>query len=209
MTDNQALNLGMAMHLLFNSLSYGRDIVNKSMECHSHDRNNTVLINYSFIEGHLTINWVTVGDNRDDDMTIALRRMVATLEDGEDSTTPLFNIARCNGLYNSPFHTLENDEKEWARETIANHNTTYQQCSLSLIGRGLSPSTPKHSLPLTPVPSYSQHQRMKLATKLYSQFLSEYTGSIADVEDDSEKLASVAVASADILINQLINSKES
>lgn len=201
MTDNQALNLGMAMHLLFNSLSYGRDIVNKSMECHSHDRNNTVLINYSFIEGHLTINWVTVGDNKDDDLTIALRRMVSTLEDGEDSTEPLFNIARCNGLYNSPFHTLENDEKEWARETIANHNTTYQQCSLSIIGRGLPPSTPKHSPTLTP--SYLQHQRMKLATKLYSQFLSEYTGSIADVEDDSKKLASVAVASADILINQL------
>lgn len=38
MTDNQALNLGMAMHLLFNSLSYGRDIVNKSMECHGHDQ---------------------------------------------------------------------------------------------------------------------------------------------------------------------------
>jgi hypothetical protein len=201
MTDNQALNLGMAMHLLFNSLSYGRDIVNKSMECHSHDRNNTVTINYSFIGGHLTINWVTVGDNRDDDMTIALRRMVATLEDGEDSTTPLFNIDRCNGLYNSPFHTLADDEKEWARETIANHNTTYQQCSLSIIGRGLPPSTPKHSPTLTP--SYLQHQRMKLATKLYSQFLSEYTGSIADVEDDSKKLASVAVASADILINQL------
>lgn len=201
MTDNQALNLGMAMHLLFNSLSYGRDIVNKSMECHSHDRNNTVLINYSFIGGHLTINWVTVANVKDDDLTIALRRMVSTLEDGEDSTTPLFNIARCNGLYNSPFHTLENDEKEWARETIANHNTTYQQCSLSIIGRGLPPSTPKHSPTLTP--SYLQHQRMKLATKLYSQFLSEYTGSIADVEDDSKKLASVAVASADILINQL------
>lgn len=201
MTDNQALNLGMAMHLLFNSLSYGRDIVNKSMECHSHDRNNTVTINYSFIGGHLTINWVTVGDNRDDDMTIALRRMVSTLEDGEDSTTPLFNIARCNGLYNSPFHTLENDEKEWARETIANHNTTYQQCSLSIIGRGLPPSTPKHSPTLTP--SYLQHQRVKLSMELYSQFLSEYTGSIADVEDDSKKLASVAVASADILINQL------
>lgn len=201
MTDNQALNLGMAMHLLFNSLSYGRDIVNKSMECHGYDNNNTVTINYSFIGGHLTINWVTVGDNRDDDMTIALRRMVSTLEDGEDSTTPLFNIARCNGLYNSPFHTLENDEKEWARETIANHNTTYQQCSLSIIGRGLPPSTPKHSPTLTP--SYLQHQRMKLSMELYSQFLSEYTGSIADVEDDSKKLASVAVASADILINQL------
>lgn len=201
MTDNQALNLGMAMHLLFNSLSYGRDIVNKSMECHGYDNNNTVTINYSFIGGHLTINWVTVANVKDDDLTIALRRMVSTLEDGEDSTTPLFNIARCNGLYNSPFHTLENDEKEWARETIANHNTTYQQCSLSIIGRGLPPSTPKHSPTLTP--SYLQHQRMKLATKLYSQFLSEYTGSIADVEDDSKKLASVAVASADILINQL------
>ena len=201
MTDNQALNLGMAMHLLFNSLSYGRDIVNKSMECHGYDNNNTVTINYSFIGGHLTINWVTVANVKDDDLTIALRRMVSTLEDGEDSTTPLFNIARCNGLYNSPFHTLENDEKEWARETIANHNTTYQQRSLSIIGRGLPPSTPKHSPTLTP--SYLQHQRMKLATKLYSQFLSEYTGSIADVEDDSKKLASVAVASADILINQL------
>lgn len=201
MTNNQALNLGMAMHLLFNSLSYGRDIVNKSMECHGYDNNNTVTINYSFIGGHLTINWVTVANVKDDDLTIALRRMVSTLEDGEDSTTPLFNIARCNGLYNSPFHTLENDEKEWARETIANHNTTYQQCSLSIIGRGLPPSTPKHSPTLTP--SYLQHQRMKLATKLYSQFLSEYTGSIADVEDDSKKLASVAVASADILINQL------
>lgn len=201
MTDNQALNLGMAMHLLFNSLSYGRDIVNKSMECHGYDNNNTVTINYSFIGGHLTINWVTVANVKDDDLTIALRRMVSTLEDGEDSTTLLFNIARCNGLYNSPFHTLENDEKEWARETIANHNTTYQQCSLSIIGRGLPPSTPKHSPTLTP--SYLQHQRMKLATKLYSQFLTEYTGSIADVEDDSKKLASVAVASADILINQL------
>lgn len=201
MTDNQALNLGMAMHLLFNSLSYGRDIVNKSMECHGYDNNNTVTINYSFIGGHLTINWVTVANVKDDDMTIALRRMVSTLEDGEDSTEPLFNIARCNGLYNSPFHTLADDEKEWARETIANHNTTYQQRSLSIIGRGLPPSTPKHSPTLTP--SYLQHQRMKLATKLYSQFLSEYTGSIADVEDDSKKLASVAVASADILINQL------
>ena len=201
MTDNQALNLGMAMHLLFNSLSYGRDIVNKSMECHSHDRNNTVTINYSFIGGHLTINWVTVANVKDDDLTIALRRMVSTLEDGEDSTTPLFNIARCNGLYNSPFHTLENDEKEWARETMLNKISTYQQRSLSIIGRELPPSTPKHSPTLTP--SYLQHQRMKLATKLYSQFLSEYTGSIADVEDDSKKLASVAVASADILINQL------
>ena len=201
MTDNQALNLGMAMHLLFNSLSYGRDIVNKSMECHGYDNNNTVTINYSFIGGHLTINWVTVANVKDDDLTIALRRMVSTLEDGEDSTEPLFNIARCNGLYNSPFHTLADDEKEWARETIANHNTTYQRCSLSIIGRGLPPSTPKHSPTLTP--SYLQHQRVKLATKLYSQFLSEYTGSIADVEDDSKKLASVAVASADILINQL------
>lgn len=201
MTDNQALNLGMAMHLLFNSLSYGRDIVNKSMECHGYDNNNTVTINYSFIGGHLTINWVTVANVKDDDMTIALRRMVSTLEDGEDSTEPLFNIARCNGLYNSPFHTLADDEKEWARETIANHNTTYQQCSLSIIGRGLPPSTPKHSPTLTP--SYLQHQRMKLATKLYSQFLSEYTGSIADVEDDRDKIASVAISTADALINQL------
>lgn len=201
MTDNQALNLGMAMHLLFNSLSYGRDIVNKSMECHGYDNNNTVTINYSFIGGHLTINWVTVANVKDDDLTIALRRMVATLEDGEDSTTPLFNIARCNGLYNSPFHTLADDEKEWARETIANHNTTYQQCSLSIIGRGLPPSTPKHSPTLTP--SYLQHQRMKLSTKLYSQFLSEYTGSIADVEDDSKKLASVAISTADALIDKL------
>lgn len=201
MTDNQALNLGMAMHLLFNSLSYGRDIVNKSMECHGYDNNNTVTINYSFIGGHLTINWVTVGDNRDDDMTIALRRMVSTLEDGEDSTTPLFNIARCNGLYNSPFHTLADDEKEWARETMLNKISTYQQRSLSIIGRGLPPSTPKHSPTLTP--SYLQHQRVKLSMELYSKFLTEYTGSIADVEDDSKKLASVAVASADILINQL------
>lgn len=201
MTDNQALNLGMAMHLLFNSLSYGRDIVNKSMECHGYDNNNTVTINYSFIGGHLTINWVTVANVKDDDLTIALRRMVSTLEDGEDSTTPLFNIARCNGLYNSPFHTLADDEKEWARETMLNKISTYQRCSLSIIGRGLPPSTPKHSPTLTP--SYLQHQRVKLATKLYSQFLSEYTGSIADVEDDSDKIASVAVASANILINQL------
>lgn len=201
MTDNQALNLGMAMHLLFNSLSYGRDIVNKSMECHGYDNNNTVTINYSFIGGHLTINWVTVANVKDDDLTIALRRMVSTLEDGEDSTTPLFNIARCNGLYNSPFHTLADDEKEWARETIANHNTTYQQCSLSIIGRGLPPSTPKHSPTLTP--SYLQHQRVKLSMELYSQFLSEYTGSIADVEDDSKKLASVAISTADALIDKL------
>lgn len=201
MTDNQALNLGMAMHLLFNSLSYGRDIVNKSMECHGYDNNNTVTINYSFIEGHLTINWVTVADVKDDDLTIALRRMVSTLEDGEDSTTPLFNIARCNGLYNSPFHTLADDEKEWARETIANHNTTYQQRSLSIIGRGLPPSTPKHSPTLTP--SYWQGQRVKLSMELYSKFLTEYTGSIADVEDDSKKLASVAISTADALIDKL------
>lgn len=201
MTDNQALNLGMAMHLLFNSLSYGRDIVNKSMECHGYDNNNTVTINYSFIGGHLTINRVTVANVKDDDLTIALRRMVSTLEDGEDSTTPLFNIARCNGLYNSPFHTLADDEKEWARETMLNKISTYQQRSLSIIGRGLPPSTPKHSPTLTP--SYLQHQRVKLSMELYSKFLTEYTGSIADVEDDSKKLASVAVASADILINQL------
>lgn len=201
MTDNQALNLGMAMHLLFNSLSYGRDIVNKSMECHGYDNNNTVTINYSFIGGHLTINRVTVADVKDDDLTIALRRMVSTLEDGEDSTTPLFNIARCNGLYNSPFHTLADDEKEWARETMLNKISTYQQCSLSIIGRGLPPSTPKHSPTLTP--SYLQHQRVKLATKLYSQFLTEYTGSIADVEDDRDKIASIAISTADALINQL------
>lgn len=201
MTDNQALNLGMAMHLLFNSLSYGRDIVNKSMECHGYDNNNTVTINYSFIGGHLTINWVTVANVKDDDLTIALRRMVSTLEDGEDSTTPLFNIARCNGLYNSPFHTLADDEKEWARETIANHNTTYQRCSLSIIGRGLPPSTPKHSPTLTP--SYLQHQRVKLSMELYSKFLTEYTGSIADVEDDRDKIASIAISTADALINQL------
>lgn len=201
MTDNQALNLGMAMHLLFNSLSYGRDIVNKSMECHGYDNNNTVTINYSFIGGHLTINWVTVANVKDDDLTIALRRMVSTLEDGEDSTEPLFNIARCNGLYNSPFHTLADDEKEWARETIANHNTTYQQRSLSIIGRGLPPSTPKHSPTLTP--SYLQHQRVKLSMELYSKFLTEYTGSIADVEDDRDKIASVAISTADALIDKL------
>lgn len=201
MTDNQALNLGMAMHLLFNSLSYGRDIVNKSMECHGYDNNNTVTINYSFIGGHLTINWVTVADVKDDDLTIALRRMVSTLEDGEDSTEPLFNIARCNGLYDSPFHTLADDEKEWARETIANHNTTYQQRSLSIIGRGLPPSTPKHSPTLTP--SYLQHQRVKLSMELYSQFLTEYTGSIADVEDDRDKIASIAISTADALIDKL------
>lgn len=201
MTDNQALNLGMAMHLLFNSLSYGRDIVNKSMECHGYDNNNTVTINYSFIGGHLTINWVTVADVKDDDLTIALRRMVSTLEDGEDSTEPLFNIARCNGLYDSPFHTLADDEKEWARETIANHNTTYQQRSLSIIGRELPPSTPKHSPTLTP--SYLQHQRVKLSMELYSKFLTKYCSSVSVIEDKQEKLASVAVASADILINQL------
>lgn len=201
MTDNQALNLGMAMHLLFNSLSYGRDIVNKSMECHGYDNNNTVTINYSFIGGHLTINWVTVANVKDDDLTIALRRMVSILEDGEDSTEPLFNIARCNGLYNSPFHTLADDEKEWARETIANHNTTYQRCSLSIIGRGLPPSTPKHSPTLTP--SYLQHQRVKLSMELYSKFLTEYTGSIADVEDDRDKIASVAISTADALIDKL------
>lgn len=201
MTDNQALNLGMAMHLLFNSLSYGRDIVNKSMECHGYDNNNTVTINYSFIGGHLTINWVTVADVKDDDLTIALRRMVSTLEDGEDSTTPLFNIARCNGLYNSPFHTLENDEKEWARETMLNKISTYQQCSLSIIGRGLPPSTPKHSPTLTP--SYLQHQRVKLSMELYSKFLTEYTGSIADVEDDRDKIASIAISTADALIDKL------
>lgn len=201
MTDNQALNLGMAMHLLFNSLSYGRDIVNKSMECHGYDNNNTVTINYSFIGGHLTINWVTVADVKDDDLTIALRRMVSTLEDGEDSTEPLFNIARCNGLYNSPFHTLADDEKEWARETMLNKISTYQQRSLSIIGRGLPPSTPKHSPTLTP--SYLQHQRVKLSMELYSQFLTEYTGSIADVEDDRDKIASIAISTADALINQL------
>ena len=88
MTDNQALNLGMAMHLLFNSLSYGRDIVNKSMECHGYDNNNTVTINYSFIGGHLTINWVTVANVKDDDLTIALRRMVSTLEMGKTLPNP-------------------------------------------------------------------------------------------------------------------------
>lgn len=201
MTDNQALNLGMAMHLLFNSLSYGRDIVNKSMECHGYDNNNTVTINYSFIGGHLTINWVTVANVKDDDLTIALRRMVAIFEDGEDSTEPLFNIARCNGLYDSPFHTLADDEKEWARETMLNKISTYQQRSLSIIGRELPPSTPKHSPTLTP--SYLQHQRMKLATKLYSKFLTEYTGSIADVEDDRDKIASVAISTADALIDKL------
>lgn len=205
MTDNQALNLGMAMHLLFNSLSYGRDIVNKSMECHGYDNNNTVTINYSFIGGHLTINWVTVADVKDDDLTIALRRMVSTLEDGEDSTEPLFNIARCNGLYNSPFHTLADDEKEWARETMLNKISTYQQCSLSIIGRGLPPSTPKHSPTL--IPSYWQGQRVKLSMELYSKFLTEYTGSIADVEDDRDKIASVAISTADALIDKLKSQK--
>lgn len=205
MTDNQALNLGMAMHLLFNSLSYGRDIVNKSMECHGYDNNNTVTINYSFIGGHLTINWVTVADVKDDDLTIALRRMVSTLEDGEDSTEPLFNIARCNGLYNSPFHTLADDEKEWARETMLNKISTYQQRQPSLIGCVPPPGTPKHSSPLTP--SYWQSQRVKLSMELYSKFLTEYTGSIADVEDDRDKIASVAISTADALINQLKSQK--
>lgn len=205
MTDNQALNLGMAMHLLFNSLSYGRDIVNKSMECHGYDNNNTVTINYSFIGGHLTINWVTVANVKDDDLTIALRRMVSTLEDGEDSTEPLFNIARCNGLYNSPFHTLADDEKEWARETMLNKISTYQQRSLSIIGRELPPSTPKHSPTL--IPSYLQHQRVKLSMELYSQFLTEYTGSIADVEDDRDKIASIAISTADALIDKLKSQK--
>lgn len=205
MTDNQALNLGMAMHLLFNSLSYGRDIVNKSMECHSYDDNNKVIINYSFIGGHLTINWVTVANVKDDDITIALRRMVSMFEDGGDRTEPLFNIARCNGLYDSPFHTLADDEKEWARETMLNKISTYQQRSLSIIGRGLPPSTPKHSSPLTP--SYWQYQRVKLSMELYSKFLSEYTGSIADVEDDRDKIASVAISTADALIDKLKSQK--
>lgn len=205
MTDNQALNLGMTMHLLFNSLSYGRDIVNKSMECHSCDNSNRVVINYSFIGGHLTINWVTVANVKDDDLTIALRRMVSTLEDGEDSTEPLFNIARCNGLYNSPFHTLADDEKEWARETMLNKISTYQQRSLSIIGRELPPSTPKHSSTL--IPSYWQGQRVKLSMELYSKFLTEYTGSIADVEDDRDKIASVAISTADALIDKLKSQK--
>lgn len=125
----------------------------------------------------------------------------------------VLNLAQCHGFKSSDYHPMTKDDVEKRKKRAL-------QCTTTWLSQPRPLSMPDHfnqmsyhdalaeinklDFPIIDTDtSYWQHQRMELSTKLYSQLLSEYTGSIADVEDDSKKLASVAVKAADVLIDKL------
>lgn len=206
-TEKQALNLGMTMHLLFNSLHSGEDSTD-TITWQSGGGDNHIAIGYSFEKNRLTIKYVTINGMVDCSLEPLLQNMIDGL-----TVDGVLNLAQCHGLKSSGYHPM-------TKEDMEKHEKRALQCTTTWLSQPRPLSMPDHfnqmsyrdalaeinksDFPIIDTStSYWQHQRMELSMKLYSQFLSEYTGSIADVEDDREKLASVAVKAADILIDKL------